>query len=194
MKNKQPVCIAEKCHEVKPRSEWGDGPWNNEPDRFDFKANGFHCFIHRNSNITGSWCGYVGVPRSHPAFGHHYDEVNVQVHGGLTFSDKCGSHICHVGGVVWWLGFDCSHAFDLSPRMDAYLKEVIPERESPLHGNHYWAMQEVVAETKSLAKQLASIGRVKYTQKGCKDRERYWRRLRKKIPKFLKDIRSAPMA
>jgi hypothetical protein len=51
-----------------------------------------------------------------------YHDVDVQVHGGLTYSDSCnlGAEICHVPAPgqpddVWWLGWDCGHFMDVSP-------------------------------------------------------------------------------
>lgn len=115
------------------KSEWGDGPWMNEPDKLQWQddATGLPCLIVRNSHMTGSLCGYVGLPSNHPDAGKGYDDVDVEVHGGLTYSDFCQPHadesigICHVPAPgesdrVWWLGFDCSHAFDLSPAMRAF--------------------------------------------------------------------------
>jgi len=99
------------------KSTWSKGEWDSEPDRKDFIESGFSCFILRNQ--MGNWCGYVGVPSNHPAFGKHYDDVNVDVHGGLTYSAKCSGHICHIPekGMpddVWWLGFDTAHCGDFS--------------------------------------------------------------------------------
>lgn len=52
----------------------------------------------------------MGVPPSHLAFRVEYDDVDVDVHGGLTFSGTQDGE-----GDVWWLGFDCAHAGDLVP-------------------------------------------------------------------------------
>ncbi len=97
------------------------GPWHQEPDHVDFESDGFACILHRN----GSWCGYVAVPPGHPWHGKGYDEVRVandewpDVHGGLTYSEKCHGAVCHVAKPgesddVWWLGFDCNHSGDVS--------------------------------------------------------------------------------
>lgn len=42
-------------------------PWSQEPDRLDFEADGLKCAMRRGP--FGHWCGYVGVPASHPWFG-----------------------------------------------------------------------------------------------------------------------------
>lgn len=139
------------------RSEWGCGPWDDEPiDKKVWKdaATGFDCMIHRNAG--GSWCGYVGVPQGHKFFGDKHDKhYDLDCHGGLTFSDEChgmkedGSGICHPadgGDHVWWFGFDCAHLNDVSPRYDS-------ERE--WHYMKYRTTAYVVEEVEGLAKQLA---------------------------------------
>jgi hypothetical protein len=110
------------------KSAWGDGPWQNEPDKKQWvdEETGLPCLIVRNGH--GALCGYVGVPNGHPWYGVSYDDVRVEgdewpeVHGGLTFSDKCqeGGKICHKvepgePDDVWWLGFDCAHSGDMWP-------------------------------------------------------------------------------
>lgn len=108
------------------KSAWGDGPWQQEPDKVQWvdEATGLDCLIVRGP--AGALCGYVGVPESHPWFGveygsctvsesgqcgdengdggwcDHRPESLIQVHGGLTFSDLCqedaieGHGICHI--------------------------------------------------------------------------------------------------
>lgn len=113
------------------KSEWLDGPWKHEPDKIQWKdeATGLPCLIVRGPR--GALCGYVGVAEGHPFYKKDYDTdgVDVDVHGGLTFANMCADaddeskHICHVPGPgepdhVWWLGFDCAHAGDLSPGYD----------------------------------------------------------------------------
>lgn len=134
------------------KTGWGDGPWTNEPDRVDFEHAGFACLILRHQSL-GHFCGYVGVPETHPAYKKDYDDVNVEVHGGLTYADVCGGHVCHVPkpGMpdnVWWLGFDCAHSCDLSPGMMRY-------------GFHesdtYRTVGYVKNQVESLANQLATM-------------------------------------
>ena len=107
------------------KSTWGPGPWQDEPDKLQWTDadTGLPCLIVRSS-WHGALCGYVGVAEGHPAFARDHDEVDVTVHGGLTFSDFCDEGeeygICHIPAPgeterVWWLGFDAGHARDLRP-------------------------------------------------------------------------------
>lgn len=145
------------------KSTWGDGPWQHEPDKKQWidPATGLDCLIVRNSHL-GNLCGYVGVPEGHPLFGKAYGEIDVDVHGGLTFSEKCqpdprgeGFGVCHTPelgrGEVYWLGFDCGHAFDLAPAAEAfYRKRGLP----PFGGSIYRSVAYVERECARLARQL----------------------------------------
>ena len=71
------------------KSSWGAGPWDSEPDKVQWPdpATALPCLAVRN--LAGCWCGYVGVPQAHPWFGKEYDTVDLDCHGGLTFSAFC---------------------------------------------------------------------------------------------------------
>lgn len=57
------------------KSEWPVGPWQSEPDKKQWldKATDLPCLIVRGP--VGALCGYVGVPKGHPAYGLHYDGI-----------------------------------------------------------------------------------------------------------------------
>lgn len=102
------------------KENWARGPWDKEPDRVEFQSSGFDCLMVRNG--MGAWCGYVAVPRGHRFYKKHYNDVDVSVHGGLTYADKCHGPVCHIPKPgrpddVWWLGFDCAHSHDDVPSM-----------------------------------------------------------------------------
>lgn len=46
-------------------------PWNDEPNDFMLTAFGLPVRARRHE-LWGHWCGFVGVPPSHPLFGHHF--------------------------------------------------------------------------------------------------------------------------
>ncbi len=99
------------------------GPWTSEPDRAQWpdEATGLPCLLVRHPDF-GTLCGYVGVPPGHPAFGLEDLDPDAPTHWGITYSGPCEGRICHEPGPgepdqVWWLGFDCGHAFDAYPSM-----------------------------------------------------------------------------
>lgn len=53
------------------KTKWPDGPWKTECDNAAWDLpNGLHALIRRNP--LGAWCGYVGVPPTHPWYGRNY--------------------------------------------------------------------------------------------------------------------------
>lgn len=123
------------------KSDWDRGPWDDEPDKRQWKdeATGLPCLIVRGP--MGALCGYVGVAEGHPLFKKEYNsgyevehDLRLPVHGGLTFSGMCrpgeDEHgICHIPEPgepdhVWWFGFDCAHSQDLTPAMNAHYRRL----------------------------------------------------------------------
>lgn len=142
---------------VPARSEWGPGPWDAELDRYEWRSpEGLVCLIVRTP--MGHLCGYVGVPPGHPYHGVGYDDLDIEVHGGLTYAGACKGKICHVPRdgepEVWWLGFDCAHCFDLSPGLVASV-ELAWEAD----GCEYRDKAYVEAEVNRLAAQLENVPR-----------------------------------
>ena len=147
------------------RAGWPSGEWDGEPDKVQWQdgETGLPCMARRNSH-SGNWCGYVGVSEGHQYFGKDNDIPNVDVHGGLTFSDACHDSgdehgICHVPSTgepdhVWWFGFDCAHCWDSSPRDLMHANE----RGYPftiMSDEEYRTLSYVKNQCASLAKQLA---------------------------------------
>jgi hypothetical protein len=144
------------------RAGWGDGPWDGEPDRVEWRhESGLPCLIVRN--FTGAWCGYVGVGREHPDYERPYKHIDVDVHGGLTYSDRCQGQgqICHEAGPgepdeMWWVGFDCAHVFDLVPGMEAIERTLAPHIPWAELEAVYRDVAYVRAEVERLADQMAA--------------------------------------
>lgn len=69
---------------------------------------------------TGWGNGYVVLPKGHKYHGKHYDDIDVDIHGGLTFSEEVNEEILeHWGSLLtkedigcWIIGFDCAHYGD----------------------------------------------------------------------------------
>jgi hypothetical protein len=95
----------------------------------------------------GHRCGYVTVPEGHSCAGKDYNDVDVEVHGGLTYGE----------GLQF--GFDCAHwddAKDLALMSDEYRK--IYERWPRLEeGGTIKTLEFCVAECEKLAAQLKEL-------------------------------------
>lgn len=139
------------------RALWPVGPWTHEHDRIEWRAHGFVCLISRASP-SGHLCGYVGVEPGHPWHGldfASYVETPLErpsVHGGITYSEHCQDHVCHVPAPgepehLFWQGFDAMHAWDVSPsRAD----------EAPCDGS-YKTITFMIRETERLAEQARAV-------------------------------------
>lgn len=87
--------------------------------------------------LYGAVNGYVQIPEGHPWHGKSYDDIDVDVHGGLTYG--CGE----------WIGFDCMHCGDYWPEQeDRYGMR-------KLDGDTVWTAEMVAAETRDLARKVA---------------------------------------
>jgi hypothetical protein len=108
------------------KTGWGEGAWQSEPDKISWTdaATDLPCLMVRNR--AGAWCGYVGVDPSHSYHSVDYADVDINVHGGLTYSGLCDPDateeegICHIpepgkSHDIWWFGFDCLHFQDIGP-------------------------------------------------------------------------------
>jgi hypothetical protein len=138
---------------VVDRTGWRPGPWDAEPDKLLWEHAGFDCMIVRS--LHGHLCGYVGVPENHPWYEKHQDEVDVQVHGGLTYGAHCQDVICHSKPQkTWWLGFDCCHMGDLSPGL-RMIDEAVSGRV--FRKGTYRDLEYVHAETEGLADQARAV-------------------------------------
>ena len=148
------------------KSEWGPGPWQDEPDKRQWTdpATELPCLINRHPE-WGHWCGYVGVPRGHPWYEIDAEEISAEAHGGLNFSAKCTgdetSGVCHLVALgedddVWWLGFDCGHWLDKQPGYETYVRKIsdhlVVDGDERV-GFSYRHLAYVIAEVTNLARQ-----------------------------------------
>ena len=116
-----------------------DKPWLTEPDEVSFEASGFACKIKRAPEL-GHLCGYVYVPPAHPYFGLNMKLLNLNCHGGITYSREDDG--------MWCFGFDCAHYLDIVPRIAGILK---------MEGYQYRTIEYVTNELNLLAKQLIEV-------------------------------------
>jgi len=86
--------------------------------------------------------------KDHPSL-----EKLIRVHGGLTFSQQGDGERWDKD--LWWLGFDCAHAWDLIPGMYEKYGGVLPEKFMHLERDEvYRNIEYLTEEVKHLAEQL----------------------------------------
>lgn len=135
-------------------------PWLNEPNRVEFKYKGFDCLIVRNN--SGALCGYAAMKPGHPWYEKHYNSLqDVEVHGGVTYTDHCQGIICHKTDKednVWWIGFDCAHAYDLIPEFTRsnIFRELLGDAASSSYGT-YKDISFVTKEIEKLVDQAIEV-------------------------------------
>jgi hypothetical protein len=79
---------------------FGQGEWVKEPDLVEFEYEGIRCRIRRHP-YYGNLCGYILLPANHIWCGKKYYDLDVDVHGGLSYGEY--------GEDGFWIGFDCGH-------------------------------------------------------------------------------------
>lgn len=134
------------------RTHWASGPWSKEPDEIQWVdvETQLPCMILRSS--LGNWCGYGGIPVTHPHFGCDYYPVNARVHGGLTYAGVGEFlHENHAPTGYWWFGFDCAHSGDLWGFNDPLTWAM--HKRYPLN-YVYRNVEYVMEECRQLARQL----------------------------------------
>lgn len=77
---------------------------------FDYK--GYKCAVVMQD--MGHRCGYVGVPKGHELYGKDYTDIDIECHGGLTYStfEVGSSYPIQEDNELWWFGWDYAHYGD----------------------------------------------------------------------------------
>lgn len=104
------------------------------------------CKIKRHDSIK-HLCGYVVLTKYNNFYGKEYDDIPVQVHGGLTFSGEVDGE--------WLIGFDCAHHGDITPGCGY---------EHLSYMGTYKDMNFVKSECESLAEQISNYSTSKIRQ------------------------------
>lgn len=80
----------------------------------------FPYVIYENDSMR-HLCGYLAVHKEHPWYGKDRYDLNIEVHGGVTFNAKTEDvdWLQSNTQIVdhWWIGFDCAHYMDLIPNI-----------------------------------------------------------------------------
>lgn len=79
--------------------------------------------------------GYVLIPNGNPLHGKRYTDIDVDIHGGLTFSEIVDAEMIESWGLdvedegKWCVGFDTAH---FSDTLDKWTKEKVQQEAERL--------------------------------------------------------------
>jgi hypothetical protein len=104
-------------------------------------------------NGMGYRCGYVRVPLGHPWHGKDYNDLNVEVHGGVSFAEADVPCDAPGADTDWWIGFDCAHAFDAP---DPELTLIRPDQAFRVREAEVRAQAYTENECRSLCQQASN--------------------------------------
>lgn len=147
------MLTAQQYAEFKRNKDlWPDGPWKSEPDDLEFEYKGYKCWITRNMDVGGHLLGYVLLPTEHKYHGVGYDDIPLDVHGGLTYSDSAQDGL-------WQIGFDCAHYNDFMPLIGVIDKMVFGEHSKLKirQGEAYRDIEFVKKEVINMVDQLEEL-------------------------------------
>jgi hypothetical protein len=130
-------------------------PWEYEPDLYEWTYRGVECIARRNMQ-TGSWCGYVDVPRklwmkfNRARFDTMTESIEqlITVHGGVTYSENS------LDKDAQRIGFDCTHAGDRMPKM---FNAETPMSNKIFENDVYRDLAFVIAECESMVDQILKV-------------------------------------
>lgn len=88
----------------------------------------------RNSHF----CAYIGIDSHHRLYKAKYRDIDLDVHGGLTFSGMGDNHH-FLEDDIWWLGWDYAHAGDFYYKPPHLAENKFNDRD--------WTLREVINDS-----------------------------------------------
>lgn len=92
-------------------------------------------------------CAYVEIPKNHKYFGIGYDEIDIYVHGGLTFSNNDFFYNPIVIENKWFIGWDYAHYGD-------YIGHSIKFEKFYSEDDHKWTTEKMFEDVVEVIEQL----------------------------------------
>ena len=108
------------------------------------RYNGYNYYI---LNLGTHPTAYIEIPKGHKYYKVEYDNIDIYVHGGLTYSDN---ELMGVESKNWFIGWDYAHDGDY---MGFYADEMFLERPSLL-SEKQWTTEEIIKDCESVIDQL----------------------------------------
>lgn len=125
---------------------YGEGRYRDPIVLMDDFYKDYHFFI---LNLGTHPCAYVVLPEGHEFYGESYDNIPIDCHYGITYSEDClnvyGIHECFKQQNVWIIGWDYAHSGDYYAGLY--------NLGSSIHDKK-WSTEEIFEEVKDVIDQL----------------------------------------
>lgn len=115
---------------------------------YNYIYRGYHFYI---MNLGSHPTAYVELPQKHKYFGKSYSDMDINVHGGLTYS--CNSLRISKSTTMensWFIGWDYAHAGD-------YYESPIEMLDINDTKAHKYTVEEIIGECLSVIDQLEEV-------------------------------------
>ena len=94
---------------------------------------------------------YINIPKNHKYYKKEYDEINIDVHGGLTYSSN-NLYISETKKIEgWFIGWDYAHYGDYTG-----FDEIMPQQFRT--NEKKWTTEEIFKEVKNACYQIKKEG------------------------------------
>ena len=102
------------------------------------KYNGYEYYI---LSLESHPTAYIEIPKGFELYGVYYDNIDLDVHGGLSYSDEYLKISDDTISDSWFIGWDYSHSIDYVEYKDVtnYDKEILKK----------WTTEEIIEECKN---------------------------------------------
>ena len=87
---------------------------------------------------------YIEIPKGNSLYEKHYDDIDILVHGGLTYSDHS---LMMITSENWYIGWDYAHYDDYM----TFMEDIYKDLKMPLHK---WTTEEIIEECKNVIEQI----------------------------------------
>jgi len=89
---------------------------------------------------------YIEIPEGHKLFGKHYDDIYINVHGGLTYSED---DLLGIKSKSWFIGWDYAHAGDYMGYEELF-GFINPNDKK-------WTTEEIIKDCKNVIEQIIEM-------------------------------------
>ena len=100
---------------------------------------------------------YIAIPKGHKLYGQEYNDIydicDIDVHGGLTYSDH---NLMGINSEDWFIGWDYAHAGDYMGFYEDFNKWEINTLNS-LHDDKKWTTEEMIKECENAIEQIIEL-------------------------------------